>query len=314
MLLGEAALVAAWALFSVVVFHFLTENHHTTGNVTLGWLFTGVSGAMVLVILLFRRLSERRIRLGLHDAGVALRSIQSVTDPALSFLPLDSLLDELLARTGRVIGGDVATIFLVAEDRRNLTVARLLRARRAPGRAGRGAGGRGRGGGGGRPGPGRHRQRRGRHHAVHPGPPRACGVARGRPPARGRPGHRRGAGGHAPPPPVRGSRPPAAAARGRSLGGVDRAGPAGRGRAPQPPGRGARPPARGHAGARRRRARYRPRDLRRGHGQPGGRGRAVVRRLVRHRRGRRGRHLAPGGRRRPRRVGRASRAPPASRR
>jgi PAS domain S-box-containing protein len=77
---------------------------------------------MVLVILLFRRVAERRIRLGLHDAGVALRSIQSVTDPGLSFLPLDSLLDELLARTGRVVGGDVATIFLVTADRRSLTV------------------------------------------------------------------------------------------------------------------------------------------------------------------------------------------------
>ncbi len=114
--LGEAALVVAWALFSVVIFHFLTVNR------TLAWLFVFASAVMVAVILVFRRVAERRIRLGLHDAGVALRSIQSVTDPGLSFLPLDALLDELLARTGRVVGGDVATIFLVTADGASLTV------------------------------------------------------------------------------------------------------------------------------------------------------------------------------------------------
>jgi PAS domain S-box-containing protein len=122
MFLGEAVLVASWALFSLVVFHFLNSNRPTAAGVTLGWLFVGGSGVMVLVILAFRRVAERRIRLGLHDAGVALRSIQSVTDPALSFLPLDALLDELLARSGQVVGGDVATIFLVSEDGTHLSV------------------------------------------------------------------------------------------------------------------------------------------------------------------------------------------------
>jgi PAS domain S-box-containing protein len=120
--LGEAALVVAWALFSVVVYHYLTTQHRTAASYTLAWLFVGGSAVMVLVILLFRRVAERRIRLGLHDAAVALRSIQSVTDPGLSFLPLDALLDELLARTGRVVGGDVATIFLVTADGTGLTV------------------------------------------------------------------------------------------------------------------------------------------------------------------------------------------------
>jgi PAS domain S-box-containing protein len=120
--LGEAALVVGWILFSFVVFHFLTVNHRSAASVTLAWLFVGASGVMVGVILAFRRVAERRIRLGLHDAGVALRSIQSVTDPGLSFLPLDALLDELLARTGRVVGGDVATIFLVTASGTSLTV------------------------------------------------------------------------------------------------------------------------------------------------------------------------------------------------
>ena len=120
--LGEAALVVAWALFSVVVYHFLTVDHRSAATVTLAWLFILASLVMVMVILLFRRVAERRIRAGLHDAAVALRSIQSVTDPELSFLPLDALLDELLARTGEVIGGDVATIFLVTGDGSSLLV------------------------------------------------------------------------------------------------------------------------------------------------------------------------------------------------
>ncbi|HTT86907.1 MAG TPA: hypothetical protein VMF60_06045, partial [Acidimicrobiales bacterium] len=121
MLLGEVALVGTWAFVSFLVFHFLTVGHaSTTAAVSLAWLFAGASGVMVVVILAFRRVAERRIRLGLRDAAGALRSIESVTDPELSFLPLDALLEELLARLCVVVGGESATIFLVADDRRSL--------------------------------------------------------------------------------------------------------------------------------------------------------------------------------------------------
>ena len=90
---------------------------------------------MVVVILAFRRVAERRIRQGLSDAASALRSIESVTDPALSFLPLDALLEELLSRTCRVVGGESATIFLVADDGQSLTV-RGLAGPAEPGRRG----------------------------------------------------------------------------------------------------------------------------------------------------------------------------------
>jgi two-component system cell cycle sensor histidine kinase/response regulator CckA len=129
MLLGEMALVCTWAFVSFVVFHFLASGHASTAAaVSLAWLFAGVSGVMVVVILAFRRVAERRIRQGLHDASAALRSIESVTDPALSFLPLDALLEELLARTCLVVGGESATIFLVADDGLSLNV----RASRGP--------------------------------------------------------------------------------------------------------------------------------------------------------------------------------------
>jgi PAS domain S-box-containing protein len=129
MLLGELALVCTWAFVSIVVFHFLTSGHESSaGAVSLAWLFAGASGVMVVVILAFRRVAERRIRQGLRDASSALRSIESVTDPALSFLPLDALLAELLARTCVVVGGEAATIYLVADDGRSLTV----RASRGP--------------------------------------------------------------------------------------------------------------------------------------------------------------------------------------
>jgi PAS domain S-box-containing protein len=120
MVLGELALVVAWALFSAIIL--LAAQHRNTATVTLAWVFAGGSFVMVVVILAFRRVAERRIRLGLHDARAALLSIQSVTDPDLSFLPLDALLDELLARTGEVVGGDVATIFLVTGDGTTLSV------------------------------------------------------------------------------------------------------------------------------------------------------------------------------------------------
>jgi PAS domain S-box-containing protein len=123
MLLGELALVSTWAFISFLVFHFLTSGHESTAAaVSLAWLFSGASGVMVVVILAFRRVAERRIRQGLRDASSALRSIESVTDPALSFLPLDALLQELLARTCRVVGGESATIYLVADDGQSLTV------------------------------------------------------------------------------------------------------------------------------------------------------------------------------------------------
>jgi PAS domain S-box-containing protein len=128
-LLGELALVCTWAFISFLVFHFLTSGRESTAAaISLAWLFSGASGVMVVVILAFRRVAERRIRQGLRDASTALRSIESVTDPALSFLPLDALLEELLARTCRVVGGEAATIFLVADDGQSLTV----RASRGP--------------------------------------------------------------------------------------------------------------------------------------------------------------------------------------
>jgi PAS domain S-box-containing protein len=127
MMLGELALVCTWAFVSFLVFHFLTSGHESTAAaVSLAWLFSGASGVMVVVILAFRRVAERRIRQGLRDASSALRSIESVTDPALSFLPLDALLEELLARTCQVAGGQSATIFLVADDGQSLTVRASL--------------------------------------------------------------------------------------------------------------------------------------------------------------------------------------------
>lgn len=108
----ELFLVACWAGLSVFVF--LEVSGATSARLVAG-LFTGLGGAVVGIILVYRRVADRRIRRGLQDASVALRAIESVTDPALSFLPLDALLDEVLARTREAVVGDVATVLLLGE-------------------------------------------------------------------------------------------------------------------------------------------------------------------------------------------------------
>ncbi len=123
-ILAEIALVVAWVSISgVVVFAFTTSARpRSVAGFTLGWLFVALSGAMVIVILAFGRLAGVRIREGLVDAAQLLRSTELVTDPELSFLPLDMLLDELLARTTQVMGGDMAALLLVTSDGRHMTV------------------------------------------------------------------------------------------------------------------------------------------------------------------------------------------------
>jgi hypothetical protein len=108
-------MVVAWAVVSVVVYVELTGSPHqpTVASRTLAWLFPLVTGVMVGVILVLGHLAGVRIREGLRDADEALRSIERVTDPSLSFLVLDDLLDRLLTRVTRAVHGDVAVIDLV---------------------------------------------------------------------------------------------------------------------------------------------------------------------------------------------------------
>ena len=108
----ELFLVACWAGLSVFVFW---EVSGTASARVVAGLFTGLGGVVVGVILLYRRVADRRIRQGLQHASLALRAIESVTDPALSFLPLDALLDEVLARTRQAVGGDVAAVLLLGD-------------------------------------------------------------------------------------------------------------------------------------------------------------------------------------------------------
>jgi len=118
---SEIALVCGWA----VILGFVVQNlgpGASGGAILTTWVFALVTGVMVGVIIAFGRVGRRRIAAGLQDATEALRSMELVTDPALSFLPLDDLLNELLARTTRVVEGDVALIELASENGRTLTV------------------------------------------------------------------------------------------------------------------------------------------------------------------------------------------------
>jgi PAS domain S-box-containing protein len=116
--------VVAWLVFSGLLLVY-TSGHavsRTTTSVTIGRVFTLITGVMVAVIIGFGRVARHRIHQGLRDADEALRSVELVTDPALSFHPLDVLLDELLRRVLFVVHGDTATIFLMSESGRELVV------------------------------------------------------------------------------------------------------------------------------------------------------------------------------------------------
>ena len=124
------AMVVAWAVISAVVSFELTSGRYqpSVATRTLAWLFPVVTGSMVGVILVLGHIAGVRIREGLNDADEALRSIELVTDPSLSLLALDDLLDQLLARVTQVLHGDVAVVDLLSEDEAQLT----LRAWRGP--------------------------------------------------------------------------------------------------------------------------------------------------------------------------------------
>jgi phosphoserine phosphatase RsbU/P len=62
-------------------------------------------------------------------AGLAeerLRALQSVTDAALSYLPLEQMLSELLSRVTELLSVDTAAILLLEDDGRTL-VARAAK-------------------------------------------------------------------------------------------------------------------------------------------------------------------------------------------
>ena len=61
-----------------------------------------------------------------NDESQRLHDLQQVTDAALSYLPLDRLLDELLVRVREILGVDTAAILLLSEDGRQL-VARAAK-------------------------------------------------------------------------------------------------------------------------------------------------------------------------------------------
>jgi signal transduction histidine kinase/ActR/RegA family two-component response regulator len=67
----------------------------------------------------------KQLRAQLEEASIALRSMEAVTDPALALLPLDELLDAVLARTKEAVGGDVVAVLLLDERGDEGTVLRV---------------------------------------------------------------------------------------------------------------------------------------------------------------------------------------------
>lgn len=123
-LIGEVALVCAWVLVNEAVYLAATGGgrHHSVTSITLAWTVTAASGVLLAGALSFRRVAEHRVRQGLRDAGDALHSIEAVTEPALSFLAPDDLLEELLGRITTAVGADLAAVLLASADGDRLTL------------------------------------------------------------------------------------------------------------------------------------------------------------------------------------------------
>ena len=119
---GELLVVLAWVVVSAIVVWALEGADHNLSRATTAWLLTAATGLMVASVVAVSRIGLRRTRMGLRDADAALRSMELLTDPVLSFLPLDELLEELLSRTKDVVRGDIAAIFLLSPDGKSLSV------------------------------------------------------------------------------------------------------------------------------------------------------------------------------------------------
>ena len=63
---------------------------------------------------------DKMVRMATGAADDRLRDLKSVTDSALSYLPLEGLLDELLTRALEILGVNTAAILLLEEDGRSL--------------------------------------------------------------------------------------------------------------------------------------------------------------------------------------------------
>ena len=60
-------------------------------------------------------------------AAERLRDLQNITDAALAYLPLDDLLNELLARVVGILGADTAAILLLEDDDKTLVARAAAR-------------------------------------------------------------------------------------------------------------------------------------------------------------------------------------------
>jgi PAS domain S-box-containing protein len=108
----EVGIFLGWAALTAFVFEQVSGS---TASKAVAGLFTGLGAVAVVTVMLHRRLADRRIRQGLEAASAALRAIEAVTDPSLSFLALDALLDEVLLRTRQAMGGDVSSVLLLRD-------------------------------------------------------------------------------------------------------------------------------------------------------------------------------------------------------
>jgi two-component system cell cycle sensor histidine kinase/response regulator CckA len=119
----ELALFTTWAGLSAACAYILAdETRHTFTLVAAAVLYGGLSALLVLSLVAVRRAVAREVREQVDEASSGLQAMALVTDPALSSLPLDELLDEVLGRARAAVRADVCVLYLLDEDERSMKV------------------------------------------------------------------------------------------------------------------------------------------------------------------------------------------------
>jgi PAS domain S-box-containing protein len=117
-----SAEIVCWVLLALLLFYVVRA--HMRSTTVASTALAAIAAVVVIsaVAVTLRRVAGRHARATIAESSQLLRSLEGVTDPALSLLPLDEQLGTVLERTLAAVGGDVVSVLLLAANRKNLFV------------------------------------------------------------------------------------------------------------------------------------------------------------------------------------------------
>lgn len=114
--------IISWILVALLLFYVV--HSHTRGTTGASTAIAAIGALLIVpaVAIILHRFGGRRATPPAGYPTPALSALEGVTDPSLSFLPVDELLTTLMDRTLRAVGGDVISVLLLTGDRNRLYV------------------------------------------------------------------------------------------------------------------------------------------------------------------------------------------------